>query len=275
MTEGLIAKWLEDRGSLTEQEAADLGRFLEADPALAKSVKDQLALDHLLSLRLGVDRRNFEQQVAQRIRNAADGATFERSTLEAVQRAKRRRSWRSWAPEAAVAAVLLAGLLLLLPRWKSTEPPVTPASAPPAPAPAPGLRGEYFQNRTLSGPAFSRIDPKLNFEWSAGRGPIEGWRDVYSARWTGTLTPAYSETYTIKVRNDDAVRVWIDGKLVINDWNARYVVAENRAQVLLEAGRRHEFKVEYYNGGDRGVLSFTWSSPSRKEEAIPPSAFSH
>src|SRR5690349_17645678 len=85
MTEALIAKWLEDRGSLTEQEAADLGRLLEADPALAKSVKDQLALDHLLSLRLGVDRRNFEQQVAQRIRNAADGATFERSTLEAVQ----------------------------------------------------------------------------------------------------------------------------------------------------------------------------------------------
>jgi hypothetical protein len=273
MTETLIAKWLEDRGSLTEQEAADLVRLLEVDPALAKSVKHQLALDHLLSLRLGVDRRNFEQQVAQRIRNASDGATFERSTLEAVQRAKRRRSWRSWAPEAAVAAVLLAGLLLLLPRGKPTETPVTPAS--PRPAPVPGLRGEYFQNRTLSGPPLLRIDPKLNFEWSAGRGPVQGWRDVYSARWTGTLTPAYSEPYTIKVRNDDAVRMWIDGKLVIDDWNARLVVAENRGQVQLEAGRRHELKVEYYNGGDRGVLSFAWSSPSQKEEAIPPSAFSH
>lgn len=269
MTEALIAKWLEDRGSLTEQESADLGRLLEADPELARSVKDQLGMDHLLSLRLAVDRRNFEQQVAQRIRNSENGATFERSTMEAVQRAERRRAaWRARLPEAAAAAVLLLGLLFLLPRWTTPPPAVSPA----APSAA-GLRAEYFRNRSLAGSPVVRIDPSIDFSWARGRGPVAGWSDVFSARWTGKLVPLYSERYTFHVRNDDAVRLWIDGKLVIDDWNARYVVAESRREIALEAGRAYDLKIEYYNGGDRGILTLSWSSPSQPEEVVPASAF--
>jgi hypothetical protein len=271
VSEPLIAKWLEDRGSLTEPEAAELGRLLEADPGLAKSVKDQLALDHLLSLRLAVDRRNFEQQVAQRIRNAGSAATFERSTIEAVKRADRRRfNWRARAPEAAAAALLLLGLLLLLPRWKPADPIVSPGAATWA-----GLRAEYFRNRTLAGSPVVRIDPTLDFSWASGSGPVAGWSGVYSARWTGKIVPKYSERYTLHVRNDDAVRLWIDGKLVIDDWNARLIVAESRKDISLEAGRAVDFKVEYYNGGDRGVLRLSWSSPSQQEEIVPASAFTH
>src|SRR6185436_6041622 len=173
---------------------------------------------------------------AQRIRNSETGATFERSTMEAVQRAERRRTaWRARLPEAAAAALLLLGLLLLLPRWKSTVPAPAPTPAAPAAAPLPGLRAEYFRNRMLSGPPITRIDPKLNFEWPPGGGPVAASGDVFSARWTGKILAKYSEVYTLRVRNDDAVRVWIDGKLIIDDWNARYVVTENRKEVALEA----------------------------------------
>jgi hypothetical protein len=270
MSEALIARWLEDRGSLTETEIAELARLLEADPALAKSVKDQLALDHLLSLRLAVDRGNFEQQVAQRIRNAETGTKFEQSTLEAVKRAGRRRfSWRARLPEAAAAALLLAGLLLMLPRGS------TPTSTPlPGAAPPTGLRAEYYRNRMLAGSPVVRIDPALDFSWAPRKAPVAGWSDVYSARWTGKIRPRYSERYTFRVRNDDAVRLWIDGKLLIDDWNARYIVAENRAEVELDAGRSHDIKVEYYNGGDQGTLRLFWSSARQAEEPIPPSAFS-
>lgn len=267
MSESLIARWLEDRGSLTEAEIAELAGLLEADPALAASVKDQLALDHLLSLRLAVDRGNFEQQVAQRIRNAETGTQFEATTLEAVKRADRRRfNWRARLPEAAAAALLLAGLLLMLPRGS------TPAPTPGA-APSGGLRAEYYRNRFLAGSPVVRIDPNLDFSWAPGKGPVAGWPDVFSARWTGKLRPRHSERHTFRVRNDDAVRLWIDGKLLIDDWNARYVVAENRAEIALDADKVYEIKVEYYNGGDKGTLRLFWSSARQAEEAVPASAF--
>ena len=70
------------------------------------------------------------------------------------------------------------------------------------------------------------------------------------------------------------MRVWIDGKLVIDDWNARYVVSENRGEIELEAGKRHDLRIEYYNGGDLGVLRLYWSSARQKEEIVPESQLS-
>jgi len=270
MTEPLIARWLDDRDSLTAPESAELVRLLESDTELAKSVKEQLALDHLLSLRLAVDRRNFVEQIAQRIRGADTGTSFAQATMDAVQRADRRRfAWRARLPEAAAAALLLAGLLLMLPRW------TTPGSTPSPGAASPGgLQAEYFRNRSLAGSPVVRIDPTLDFTWNPGKGPVAGWGDVYSARWTGKLRPRYSERYTFRVRNDDAVRMWINGKLLIDDWTARLFVAENRAEISLEAGKAYDLRIEYYNGGDRGVLSLFWSSPSQPEETVPASALS-
>jgi hypothetical protein len=270
MSEPLLAKWLDDRRSLTEAEALELGAALTRDPDLARRVKDQLATDEVLSRRLAVDRGSFKTQVAQRIANGATGSSFLQSTLDAVERTERRRlPWRAWAPEAAVAALLLVGLMGLLLR----KPPPTAAPVPASQA-ASGLNGEYFRNRDLKGKPESRRDPVIDFTWRGRTGPFPGWGDVFSARWTGSLTPEYSERYRFRTMNDDGVRVWIDGKLVIDDWNGRPVVVENRGELQLEAGRRVDLRIEYFNGGDLGVLRLFWSSPSQKEEIIPSSHLS-
>jgi hypothetical protein len=94
-------------------------------------------------------------------------------------------------------------------------------------------------------------------------------------RWTGKITPTRSERYTFHTKNDDGVRVWVDGKLVINDWTGRYSIADNRGEIDLEAGRAYDLKVEYFNGGDLGVLRLFWSSSGLPEEIVPESALSH
>jgi hypothetical protein len=265
VSEPLLAKWLDDRLSLTGAEALELETVLARDPDLARRVKDQLATDELLSRRLAVDRGSFNRQVAQRLANGATGSSFLQSTLDAVERTQRRRpTWRAWAPEAAVAAVLLVGLMGLLLRNDRTPTVEAPAAARPT-----GLRGQYFSNSTLSGPAQTRMDPAIDFTWRSGAGPLPGGRDIYSARWTGKLSPLYSERYCFRTMNDDGVRVWIDGRLVIDDWKGRPVVVENRGEIQLEAGRRYDLKIEYFNGGDLGVLRLFWSSPSQKEEIVP------
>jgi hypothetical protein len=272
MSEELIARWLDDRASLSDDDAAELERALSADPALAQQVKDQLATDELLSRRLAVDRRNFENQVAQRIVGKDSEVRFVKSTLDAVgQESRRRSAWRSRLPEAAAAAVLVAALLVVLLRNESTP---TPTAAPGAAA-RQGLRAQYYRDQSLKGTPSERIDSVVDFTWPRGNAPIATSRDVYSIRWTGKITPKYGERYTFHTKNDDGVRVWVDGKPVISDWIGRYSIADNRGEITLEAGRAYDLKIEYFNGGDIGVLRLFWSSPSQPEEIVPESALSH
>jgi hypothetical protein len=273
MSEELIAKWLDDRRSLDESEAAELHRVLTADPALAQMVREQLSTDDLASRRLGVDRRNFENQVAQRLIGKGSEGSFLQSTLDAVEQSeRRRRPWRAWLPEAAAAAVLVAGLLLLLLRKDEISMTMSPAGPRTV---LHGLRAQYFKNSVLSGSPVERIDPTIDFTWSRTGTPFPGWKDVYSARWQGRITPRSSGRYTFRTRNDDGVRVWIDGKPVINDWKGRPIIVENRGEIDLQGGRDYDLRVEYFNGGDLGVIQVFWSSESQAEEIVPESVLSH
>jgi len=272
VTEDLIARWMDDRAGLSEEEAAELARVLTADPELVRQVKDQLATDELLSRRLAVDRRNFENQVAQRIVGTGSEVRFLKSTLDAVRdRRGRRWSWRARLPEAAAAAILIAGLFLMLRR----DP--TMATRPPA-APGPvqgGLRAQYFRGQELRGAPVERVDSTIDYSWAAGQAPIATTKDVYSVRWIGKVTSKVSERTTFHARYDDGVRIWVDGKLRLNDWTGRYVIEDRKFDVDLRAGLPVDLKIEYFNGGDRGVMQLAWSSPSQPEEIIPESALSH
>jgi len=270
MSEDLIARWLDDRASLTDDEAAELERVLTADPALARQVKDQLATDELLSRRLALDRRNFENQVAQRIVGSDSEVRFVKSTLDAVDTVQRRRAaWRARLPEAAAAAVLVAALLLVLLRHESTS-----IVVPAGPA-RQGLHAQYYRDQVLKSVPVDRIDAVVDFTWTKGNPPIATQRDVYSIRWTGKITPSHSERYTFHTKYDDGVRVWVDGKAIIDDWNGRYTVADKSVQIDLEAGRAYDLKIEYFNGGALGVMRLFWSCPSQPEEIVPASALSH
>jgi hypothetical protein len=240
---------------------------MESDPDLARAAKDQLLADELVSRRLAPDRAHFEQQVAQRLLSQGRDGSFLASTLDAVRRLDRRRAFRRWAAEVAAALVLVAGLFFLVFR---RDPSVSPASASRS-----GLRAEYFPNQHLRGEAVARIDPGLDFAWAAGAGPIPGRGDVYSARWTGKIQARVGGRTTFRVRHDDGVRLWIGTTPVINDWTGRFIIAESRGEVDLEAGKFYDLRVEYFNGGDRGVLQVYWSAAGMPEELVPPSQFSH
>ncbi len=267
MSDQLLAKWIDDRSSLTEEEASELLARLESDPALARAAKDQLLSDELISRRLAPDRSRFEQQVAQRLLSQGRDGSFLASTLDAVRRLDRRRAFGRWAAELAAALVLVAGLFVFVFRREGA---VSPASALRS-----GLRAEYFSNRELRGEPVARIDPSLDFTWAAGAGPIVARGDVFSARWTGKIHARVGGRIGIRVRHDDGVRLWIGTTPVIDDWKGRFVIAESRGTIDLEAGRSYDFRVEYFNGGDRGVLQVYWSAEGMAEELIPPSQFSH
>jgi len=269
MSEKLLAKWLDDRSSLSDEEASELLVRLESDPDLARAAKDQLLMDEGVSRRLAPDRAHFENQVAQRLLGGGRDGSFLASTLDAVRRLDRQRAFRRWAAEVAAALVLVAGLFFLVFRRETSD---APGSAKTL---RPGLRAEYFPNQGLRGEPVARIDPGLDFTWAAGAGPIAGRGDVYSARWTGKIQARVGGRTTFRTRHDDGVRLWIDSSPLINDWSGRLVVGESRGAIDLEAGKTYDLRVEYFNGGDRGVLQLYWSAAGMPEELVPPSQFFH
>ncbi len=96
-----------------------------------------------------------------------------------------------------------------------------------------GLRGEYFMGENFQSKFLTRTDNTVNFpNWWTALPQID--HKQFSVRWTRSIRPRYSEEYTFFTDADDGVRLWIDGKLLVN--------------------RIYSVQLEYYeNGGGEAI----------------------
>ncbi|HUT10601.1 MAG TPA: PA14 domain-containing protein [Thermoguttaceae bacterium] len=133
-----------------------------------------------------------------------------------------------------------------------------------------GLNAEYFTGPDLTGLAFERVDPQINFDWAYGSPGAPIGSDYFSVRWTGFVLPRYSEVYTFHTLTDDGVRLWVDDELVIDQW-VNQSTTEYTATTYLEAGRQCAVKMEYYENTGRAVARLLWSSSTQPQEVIPSS----
>ncbi|HEX9971760.1 MAG TPA: glycoside hydrolase family 3 C-terminal domain-containing protein, partial [bacterium] len=76
-------------------------------------------------------------------------------------------------------------------------------------------------------------------------------------RWTGKLVPPQSGEYKIGVTTDDGVRLFIDGKKVIEFWQDRSPMS-NIISMQLEKGREYEIRMEYYENAGGAFASLGW-----------------
>ncbi len=139
---------------------------------------------------------------------------------------------------------------------------------PPGGAPGEhGLRGEYFTNKNLEGtPVFVRVDSVVSFDWAMGspdsaRIPP----DHFSVRWTGKLVPSVSGTYRLGASTDDGLRLYLDGKLVINSWFDRGATLDY-ITVPLQAHHEYDIRMEYYENEGYAYAGLVWY---RLEETDP------
>jgi len=110
-----------------------------------------------------------------------------------------------------------------------------------------------------------------------------------SVRWSGSLEPGTSETYTLSLVAASPARLWLDDKLLLD--NARNLrrgePSETSAEVPLAAGQSYKLVVEYARkdkskapaGGEARVghdearaaqVELAWRSPTIRREVIPP-----
>jgi hypothetical protein len=133
-----------------------------------------------------------------------------------------------------------------------------------------GLKGLYYDRETLDDLKVSRLDPTINFDWGHdGPAPaIQG--NTFSARWTGLIEPRTSGEYTFYTLSDDGVRLWVDGKKIIDNW-ADHPITEDRGAVSLNAGKKYPIQLEFYENVGGAIMKLSWSSKQQAKEIVPAS----
>ena len=123
------------------------------------------------------------------------------------------------------------------------------------------MQAQFYNNKTVSGTVVaSRVDPSVNFNYYSGPPTFGVNARDWSVRWTGTLTPPTSGTYTLHLTSDDGSRLYINGALVIDSWSDH---AENTVSTsyAFNAGQSYNVEVHYYNVYGASLIRLGWTPP--------------
>ncbi len=177
---------------------------------------------------------------------------------------------------------------LIAPTPTDTLPPPTPRptqaatdTPPPTDTPLPTAtptpdvvitewRGEYFAGPTPAGePALVRNEVFVDFDWGQGAPAETLPADHFSARWTRRLH--FREgVYLFTAAADDGVRVWVDGRLVLDEWHDGPLTPYSVELALSEGD--HTLQVEYYESLGAAAIQFSWERYEEPTATPSPSA---
>ena len=131
-----------------------------------------------------------------------------------------------------------------------------------------GLDATFYDNIDFTGSQVSRTDPTIDVDWGDGS-PDQGiGPDTFSARWSGRVEAPVSGEYTFTTTADDGVRLFVDGKQLIDNWSDR-APTDDSGTITLEAGKRYDVQMDYYENGGGAVAKLQWSYPGQVREAVP------
>lgn len=124
----------------------------------------------------------------------------------------------------------------------------------------PGLKASYFNNIELEGnPALDRTDSQINFGWTLfSPDPEKINYDFYSVRWEGKLKAPESGKFQIGWKGEDGYRIYLDDKLVLDNWQKRGVDLKTVA-VDLEKDKIYHLKVEFYETSGNVKIQLVWN----------------
>ena len=127
-----------------------------------------------------------------------------------------------------------------------------------------GLSAEYFQ----AGAAYtSRVENVISYEslYDQEAYPV-GFTPKGSARieWSGFIEPKVSGAHSFRLYASSYVKLWIDGRLLVDSWRQDWCPWERIVNISLKKGTRHSIRLEWIP--DTGYLSLTHLAPMPEGE---------
>ncbi len=140
----------------------------------------------------------------------------------------------------------------------------------PPPGTGSGLRGNYYNTNDLSGNiVLTEIDTSINNNWGVGNSPSPLIHPTdFSIRWMGKIQSRYSQRYTFYTISEGGIRLWVNGKLLINNW-IDHISTENSDTISLTAGSMNSIKVEYSQKNGSPSVKLEWSGKNQTRQVVP------
>ena len=136
-----------------------------------------------------------------------------------------------------------------------------------------GMRADYYQGMDFGNHVLTRTDDQVNFNWGGGAPDESVIADSFSVRWTGEVQAAFTETYNFYTTSDGSVRMWVDGKKLIDYWTDHSIFL-NGGTIDLVSGNVYSVVLEYGKSGGNAVIELRWSSPGTPTQFVPQAALS-
>jgi PA14 domain len=141
-----------------------------------------------------------------------------------------------------------------------------------------GLLGLYYSNHLSSSPflgtpAWTNVDQQIAFTWLVGA-PDDGYNfpslvntDHFTVRWVGQIQGEWNQTYNLYTTNDDGLRLWVNGQLVIDSWVNQSGAVEHSGTIALTTNLQ-DILVEYFENTGNADVALSWDSPSQAKQVI-------
>lgn len=133
-----------------------------------------------------------------------------------------------------------------------------------------GIKVDYFYP-SASNVAIETL-AKMTSQVTEVRPTIDFWvpkgksADKFALQFTGSIAIPTAGKYTFFIASDDGSRVYLDGKLIINN-DGLHGIVEKNGTVNLTAGS-HDVVVTYFDNGGGDGLKVAWSGPGFKKQPI-------
>lgn len=151
---------------------------------------------------------------------------------------------------------------------------------------AQGILAEYFDNTGISFstasmptlidrvPDHVRLENSLQYSSSSQAYPglDDRFKNDWGARFSGLIEVPETGNWTFYLTSDDGSELWIGGQSLVTNYGSHGMV-ERSQFTQLDSGK-HDFKIEFFQGGGPHGLQLSWSGPNQSKAFVPPSAFS-
>ncbi len=135
-----------------------------------------------------------------------------------------------------------------------------------------GLSATYYQGENFEHETARRRDAAVDFQWdkvkregvgaNARTDPVPGLTmEHFSGRWEGSVQTTRGGPYRFQLKAAGGMRLWVDGKPVIDDWQAPKKATAKVVTVDLPPSARVPVKVECFQSTAAPLIELRWQEP--------------
>ena len=121
-------------------------------------------------------------------------------------------------------------------------------------------------------PTVTQIDPVISLDVDNHNGtlpPAPVGHDNFSVQWAGAIQIPVTGAYVFATASDDGSRLYLDGKLIVDNYNYQPVTTVDSAPITLAAGSKHLLTYRFFQATGGGEAHLYWTIPGQLPQTPP------